>query len=327
MTIPHQPEAKCDGDPSRLPSDAGPPSRPDTGDVSVSGLAGMIPSGLDGDPSRLPSDAGRAHPRPWLRVHEDAGPPSRPDTGNVSVSGLAGIKRAMVLAAGLGLRMRPLTLTRPKPLLTVAGRTLLDHGLDRLAAAGIETAVVNSHYLGEMIETHLANRSQPTIQLSPESTILETGGGVKAALPYFAGEPFLVVNADILWLDGPVPAARRLAAAWNPALMDALLLLVPVERAHGYHGPGDYHLDAEGRPQHRGNAKRAPLVFAGLHIVRPEAFAETPDGAFSARLIWDRAEATGRLYGLIHDGEWFHVGTPADLAATEQWFEAGKPLD
>ena len=250
-----------------------------------------------------------------------------PDSGDVSLSWLAGIKRAMVLAAGLGLRMRPLTLTRPKPLLMVAGRTLLDHGLDRLVAAGIETAVVNSHYLGEMIEAHLANRRQPTIQFSPESTILETGGGVKAALPHFAGEPFLVVNADILWLDGSVPAAQRLAAAWNPALMDALLLLVPVERAHGYHGVGDYRLDAEGRAQHRGRAVRAPLVFAGLHIVRPEAFAETPEGAFSARLIWDRAETAGRLYGLIHDGEWFHVGTPADLAATEQWFESGKPID
>jgi MurNAc alpha-1-phosphate uridylyltransferase len=227
----------------------------------------------------------------------------------------------MVLAAGLGLRMRPLTLTRPKPLLTVAGCTLLDHALDRLAEAGVETAVVNSHYLGEMIAAHLVGRIRPRILPSPEPSLLETGGGPKAALGHFAGEPFIVVNADILWLDGAVPAVRRLAAAWDPAAMDALLLLMPVARAHGYHGPGDFRLGADGRPIRRGEAASAPLVFAGVHIIRPEAFANTPDGAFSANLVWDRAAAAGRLFGLVHDGEWFHVGTPQDLEATERWFK------
>ncbi len=233
------------------------------------------------------------------------------------------VRRAMVLAAGLGLRMRPLTLTRPKPLLTVAGTTLLDHTLDRLATAGIETAVVNSHYLGEMVVAHLANRTRPTIISSPEPVALETGGGPKFALHHFGDDAFVVANADILWLDGAVPAVRRLAAAWNPAKMDALLLLMPRDRAHGYQGPGDYGLDADGRPHHRGAADSAPLVFAGVHITRPEAFADTPDGGFSARLIWDRAEAVGRLHGLVHDGAWFHVGTPEDLAATEHWFQTG----
>ncbi len=230
-------------------------------------------------------------------------------------------RRAMVLAAGLGLRMRPLTLTRPKPLLTVAGRTLLDHTLDRLAVAGVEMAVVNSHYLGEMIAGHLAGRTRPAIVLSPEPVALETGGGPKAALSHFAGEPFVVANADILWLDGTVPAVRRLAEAWDRAVMDALLLLMPVERAHGYYGPGDFRLGADCRPIRRGDADRAPFVFAGVHITRPEAFADTPDGAFSANLVWNRAATAGRLFGLVHDGEWFHVGTPEDLAATEGWFQ------
>jgi len=235
--------------------------------------------------------------------------------------GGGGVPRcAMVLAAGLGLRMRPLTLTRPKPLLSVAGRTLLDHALDRLAAAGVGTAVVNSHYLGDMIAAHLAGRTRPAIIVSPEPVVLETGGGVKAALAHFAGVPFLVANADILWLDGPVPAVRRLAAAWDPAVMDALLLLMPVARAHGYHGPGDFRLGADSRPIRRGTADSAPLVFAGVHITRPEAFVETPDGAFSANLVWNRAAAAGRLFGLVHDGDWFHVGTPGDLEATERWF-------
>ncbi len=231
-------------------------------------------------------------------------------------------RRAMVLAAGLGQRMRPLTLTCPKPLLTVAGRALLDHALDRLLEAGVETAVVNSHYLGEMIVRHIAARARPTIISSPEPEPLETGGGIKLALDHFGSESFVVANADILWLDGGESAVRRLASVWNPGTMDALLLMVPTAKARGYHGPGDFHLDASGRLTRRTPDATAPLVFAGVHITRPEVFADTPSGAFSTNLVWDRAIAAGRLFGLVHDGLWFHVGTPEALADTEAWFQA-----
>ena len=225
--------------------------------------------------------------------------------------------RAMVLAAGLGLRMRPLTLSRPKPLLTIAGRTLLDHALDRLAESGVETAVVNTHYLGGMIADHLASRSVPAIVVSPEPEALETGGGIKRALGHFGAVPFVVANADILWRDGPVPAIRRLAAAWDDARMDALLLLMPVAGAHGYDGPGDFLLEASGRLTRRAPEATAPLVFAGVHLTHPRLYADTPEGPFSCNLVWNRAQAQGRLFGLIHDGSWFHVGTPEALVATE----------
>jgi MurNAc alpha-1-phosphate uridylyltransferase len=228
-------------------------------------------------------------------------------------------RQAVVLAAGLGLRMRPLTLNRPKPLLEVGGRTLLDRALDRLAEAGVTTAVVNNHYLGEMISAHLASRETPEIISSPEQIALETGGGVKAALAYLTDAPVVVANADILWLDGPEPAVRRLAAAWDPARMDALLLLVPVARARGYDGAGDFDLAGDGRLSRRRPDADAAMVFAGVHITTPALFADTPDGPFSTNLVWDRALAAGRLHGLVHDGEWFHVGTPAALAETDDW--------
>jgi len=227
---------------------------------------------------------------------------------------------AMVLAAGLGLRMRPLTLSRPKPLLTVAGRTLLDHALDRLAAAGVATAVVNSHYLGEMIGAQLAGRTEPEIILSPEPEALETGGGIRKALPYLGQKPFVSANADVLWLDGPVPAVRRLARAWDAAAMDAVLLLVPMARAHGYDGPGDFEMDEAGRLSRRRDGTAASFVFAGVQILTPALFADTPEGAFSTNLVWDRALPAGRLHGIVHDGEWFHVGTPDALQWTDDWF-------
>lgn len=229
---------------------------------------------------------------------------------------------AMVLAAGLGLRMRPLTLERPKPLLLVAGRTLLDHALDRLAEAGVETAVVNSYYKGEMIADHLADRTRPRIALSPETALLETGGGVRHALPRLGEAPFLVVNADILWRDGPVPAVKRLAGAWNPAVMDALLLLMPSARAFGYDGRGDYHMDGFGRLTRRDALDMAPFVYAGVQILKPELFADTPEGAFSNNRIWDHAQAGNRLFGIAHDGEWYHVGTPEALAEANALLEA-----
>ena len=237
------------------------------------------------------------------------------------MTGIAVPTHAMVLAAGLGVRMRPLTLTRPKPLLTVAGITLLDHALDRLAAAGVGTAVVNYCYLGEMIAAHLGGRAEPRIVLSPEPEPLETGGGIKRALHHLGEAPFVSANADILWLDGAVPAVRRLAEAWDPARMDALLLMMPVERAHGYPGCGDFALETDGRLVRPAQGGSAPLVFSGVQIISPRLFADTPEGPFSTNLVWDRALPAGRLHGLVHDGEWFHVGTPEALQATNEWFE------
>ncbi|PWC33553.1 nucleotidyltransferase family protein [Azospirillum sp. TSO35-2] len=231
---------------------------------------------------------------------------------------------AMVLAAGLGLRMRPLTDHRPKPLIPVLGRPMLDHALDRLARAGVARAVVNSHYLGSMIGAHLKDRAKPAILLSPEDTQLETGGGVKKALPLLGSAPIYTVNADIFWLDGPTPALRRLAAHWNPDEMDALLLLMATTRSVGYEGLGDYHMDPLGRLTRRAERELAPFVYAGVQIVKPELFAaDTPDGAFSTNLIWDRAQAAGRLFGLAHDGLWFHIGTPDGLKEAEDLLAIG----
>jgi MurNAc alpha-1-phosphate uridylyltransferase len=231
------------------------------------------------------------------------------------------VTHAMVLAAGLGLRMRPLTLERPKPLISVAGKPMLDHALDRVAAAGIETAVVNTHYKGEMIAAHLADRRSPRIVLSPEADLLETGGGIKRALPQLGTKPFLSINADILWLDGPTPAIDRLIAAWNPDVMDALLLVHPAVAAFGYDGKGDFHMDPLGRLTRRRSGEIAPFVFAGVQILKPELFKDAPEGAFSTNLIWDRLLETERLFGMRHDGLWFHVGTPASIAEVNQRLE------
>lgn len=230
----------------------------------------------------------------------------------------ARISTAMVLAAGLGMRMRPLTLERPKPLVVLRGRTLLDRALNRLRAAGVTRTVVNTHYLAEMIEAHLSGHSD--IVLSPEAERLETGGGVARALPHFGGEPFYVVNSDAVWRDEAVPALHRLAAAWDPARMDVLLLVQPVDRAMGYHGAGDYHLATDGTLRRRGADEAAVHLFAGVQILHPKIFQDIPDGPFSLNLLYDRAEAAGRLHGVEHDSDWFHVGTPEDLAATEAAF-------
>ena len=231
---------------------------------------------------------------------------------------------AMVLAAGQGLRMRPLTLDRPKPLIPILGKPMLDHALDRLAEVGVARAVVNSHYLGGMIEAHLKDRTAPVILPSPEAVLLETGGGVKQALPLLGPAPIYTVNADILWLDGPVPALRRLATHWDPETMDALLLLMATTKSVGYDGRGDYHMDPLGRLTRRGELELAPFVFAGVQIVKPALFAaDTPDGAFSTNLIWDRAQAAGRLFGLAHDGLWFHIGTPEGLKEAQDLLAIG----
>ncbi len=222
---------------------------------------------------------------------------------------------AMVLAAGLGLRMRPITLTTPKPLVPVAGRTMLDRALDHLATAGITHIVVNTHWLAERIREHLAGR--PGITLVHEAVLLETGGGVANALDRLGDRPFYVVNSDILWTNGAIPALDRLAGAWNGAEMDALLLMQRTATAVGYEGRGDFFLDPTGIPRRRGPREVAPLLFAGVQILHPRLFRDAPSGKFSLNLLYDRALEEGRLRGIVHDGRWYHVGTPDALPEVE----------
>lgn len=221
----------------------------------------------------------------------------------------------MVLAAGLGTRLRPLTDALPKPLVEVNGRTLLDHAIDRLALAGVEHVVVNTHHLAAMIAAQLAGRGQPDIKISEEPELLDTGGGVARALPSL-GEAFFVVNADILWLDGKDSALLRLARAFDPSSTDAMLLLQPTVTAVGYDGSGDYLLDQSGRPRRRREREIAPYLFSGVQLLHRRLFEGVSDRVFSLVRLFDRAEAAGRLRALVHDGEWFHIGTPAGLEAT-----------
>jgi MurNAc alpha-1-phosphate uridylyltransferase len=231
---------------------------------------------------------------------------------------------AMVLAAGLGLRMRPITDNLPKPLVKLAGRALLDRALNALAAAGVSDAVVNTHYLPHMIEDHLAARTAPRITISREPDLLETGGGVTKALPHLGAAPFFVANADIAWEDGPTPALSRLAAAWKDDAMDALLLLQPLVAAPGYDGAGDFTCDDTGRLARR-SGDRAPYVFTGVQMLHPRLFTGAPAGAFSMNILYDRALAAGRLYGLVHDAAWYHVGTPDALDEAERLIAAATP--
>jgi N-acetyl-alpha-D-muramate 1-phosphate uridylyltransferase len=224
-------------------------------------------------------------------------------------------KTAMVLAAGFGRRLRPLTDGLPKPLVEVAGQPLIAHAIDRLALAGIERVVVNLHYKGAMIEAALFDRTQPRIEFSREPELLETGGGVKRALA-FLGETFFVLNGDVFWLDGVISALGRLADYFDPKRMDALLLMQRTVTAIGYEGNGDYFLDALGIPRRRGEREIAPYIFAGIQILHRQLFDGVDDAVFSLKRLYDRAEDAGRLAALIHDGEWFHVGTPDGLEAT-----------
>ncbi|MEO3427644.1 nucleotidyltransferase family protein [Pelagibius sp. CAU 1746] len=226
-------------------------------------------------------------------------------------------KTAMILAAGLGQRMRPITDSLPKPLIEVRGRAMLDTILDRLEEAGIEKVVVNLHYLGEMIESHLKGRGGPQIVFSKEEDLLETGGGVTKALPLLGAGPFLVLNGDVCWLDGLTPALQRLGAAWNEEEMDALLLLHPTCSAFGYEGLGDYFMDPAGRLRRRLERQIAPFIYAGIQILHPRLFEGAPAGSFSLNKLYDKAQEAERLWGLRHDGEWYHVGTPAELCAVE----------
>lgn len=226
-------------------------------------------------------------------------------------------RAAMILAAGFGTRMRPLTEDRPKPLIEVAGRTLLDRALDLAGTAGVSRAVVNLHYRGEMIRAHLAGRATPAIAFSEETpAILDTGGGIRQALPRLGPAPFFAINPDAAWT-GPDPLAA-LAAMWDPQAMDALLLLVARERAAAHAGPGDFFLAADGAaPRRRGEASAAPFVYTGAQILSPAAFEGTAPGAFSLNEVWDRLAARGRLAAIRHRGGWVDVGTPAGVAAAE----------
>ena len=224
-------------------------------------------------------------------------------------------KSAMVLAAGLGTRMRPISDTLPKPLVEIAGQTLLDHAIDRLALVGVERVVVNVHYKAEMVIERLASREHPHIEISREDELFETGGGVAHALPLLE-ESFFVVNADILWLDGKEFALARLAAAFDPARMDAVLLFQRTTNAIGYEGNGDYFLDPLGVPRRRGEREIAPFLFSGMQLLHRRLFDGIRERRFSLNLLYDRAERSGRLHAIVHDGEWYHVGTPDGLAAT-----------
>jgi MurNAc alpha-1-phosphate uridylyltransferase len=230
---------------------------------------------------------------------------------------------AMVLAAGLGKRMRPLTASQPKPLVRVAGRALIDHALDRLRDAGVARAVVNVHYLADALEAHVTARTAPKVKISDErAQLLETGGGMAKALPLLP-DPFFSLNSDNIWLDGPKNAFADLSAAWDPDRMDALLLLVPHARAANFDGPGDFHMDALGRLTRRKAGRIAPFIYSGIQLASHRLLREAPQGAFSTNILWNRAIAEGRLYGLSFRGQWFEVGTPAAIPPTEEALRRG----
>jgi MurNAc alpha-1-phosphate uridylyltransferase len=232
-------------------------------------------------------------------------------------------RTAMVLAAGLGERMRPITDTMPKPLVRVAGQAMIDHVLDRLAAAGVERAVVNVHYLADQIERHVAGRERPAIVISDErARLLNTGGGVVAALGTLGREPFFHINSDTIWIDGVEPNLTRLADAFDPGSMDAMLLLAPAAGSIGYSGRGDFAMGPDARLRRRAEREVVPFVYAGAALIAPALFAGAPRGAFPLTLLFDRAAEAGRLYGLRLDGVWMHVGTPDAIAAAEAAIKA-----
>lgn len=226
---------------------------------------------------------------------------------------------AMVMAAGLGKRMRPLTATRPKPLIEVAGRALIDHVIDHLAAAGVQRAVVNVHYLADAIEAHLRRQARGIdIVFSDErAKLLETGGGLMHARAMLGTQPIYCLNSDNLWVDGPKPALDLLAERWHAGTMDMLLLLVPQARAHGHTGRGDFHLDPHGLVSRRRPMRIAPFVWTGIQILNPAILVDPPSDIFSTNIFLDRAIAAGRCYGVVHQGLWFDVGTPPAIGLAE----------
>jgi len=231
-------------------------------------------------------------------------------------SGLAS-DTAMVMAAGLGKRMRPLTASQPKPMVRVAGKPLIDHALDRLADAGVAKAVVNVHYLADALEVHLKERIAPKVTISDErDALLETGGGMVNAQPLLP-DPFFCLNADNIWLDGPRNAFHDLSKVWDADRMDALLLVVSHARAANFTGPGDFHMDAYGRLRRRQPGRIAPFIFTGIQLVSHRLLRDAPEGKFSTNILWTRAMEEGRLFGTSFTGEWFEVGTPDAIKPTE----------
>lgn len=232
---------------------------------------------------------------------------------------------AMVLAAGLGQRMRPLTLSKPKPLYQVGGRTMLDSAIDKLREAGIQRVVVNCFYLAEQIEAHLSARHDIDIIISRETELLDTGGGIKNALHHFGGLPFFALNADLPWQDEPhAPSLPRMAAMWEADKMDALLLLMPTHKARGFSATGDFALTDDGHAHRHAVKPPHPYVMLSAQILKPDSFAPIKERVFSNNLIWNAAEAQNRLYGLVHRGTCYHVGTPEDWQLANELLESGQ---
>ena len=236
--------------------------------------------------------------------------------------------KAMVLAAGLGTRLKPVTDTLPKALVQVDNRALIDHALDRLEAVGVGEVVVNTHYLAEQLQAHLSGRKSPVLKIFHEDDLLDTGGGIAKALPLLGDDPFLAVNADAFWLNGPYDALQRMAHTWDDDTMDGLLLLHSTVEAYGYTGLGDFCAPlGDGVLTRRLEGEVSPWLFTGIQMLHPRLFKTAPDGAFSLNLLYDRAIESGRLLGVVHDGEWFHVGTPQGLEEAETYMHlryAGK---
>jgi len=231
---------------------------------------------------------------------------------------------AMILAAGLGARMRPLTLEKPKPMFEVGGRTMLDHAFDKLVAFGIKRAVVNTFYLPEKIEAHLKDRGDIEIIISRETELLDTGGGIKNALKHFNGQPFFALNADLPWMDGETPSLNHMADAWNAPQMDAMLLVMPTKAARGFSVSGDFALRSNGELYRKNTTPPRPYVMLSAQILKPQLFDEIAKKKFSNNIIWDLAEAQTRLFGVEHTGTCYHVGTPEDLQKANELLTSGQ---
>jgi len=233
---------------------------------------------------------------------------------------MSGPTRAMILAAGLGTRMAPLTAERPKPLIELRGKALIDHAIDHLKRGGVNFFVVNVHYMAPKLVAHLKKRTDVEIHICDETdAILDTGGAIAKALPYFKGEPFFTHNSDSLWIEGMGSALARMKARWDPKTMDALMLLASTATSIGFEGFGDFEMDAFGTLKRRGEMKLAPFVWTGLQIVHPRLFDGAPKGRFSINPLWDKAIEKGRLFGIRLDGVWIHVGTPQGLLDAERY--------
>lgn len=249
----------------------------------------------------------------------------RPSPRGAAGTDLPGPERAMILAAGEGRRMRPLTESTPKALIEVSGRTILDRTVDRLVEAGVKTIVVNLHHLGGQIEAHLGRRGDAGFVFSREPELLDTGGGVANALEPLGDETFWVVNGDVLWLNAGENALGRMVRAWDDTRMDALVLLHSTVEAYGYSGRGDFFVDPAGSVERRHENEVSPFLFTGVQILHQRLFHGIGAGHFSLNLLYDRAIAEGRLHGVVHDGEWFHIGTPAGLEEAEEFMSVRFP--